>query len=317
MSSRAIDLTGQTYGYLTVIERAANYVKPSGAALAQWKCKCKCGNEVIVRGDILRSGKKTSCGCESSNQRAKSCSQSNLEASKKMDKAMIGRTFGDLTVIERLPNEKTYVIYKCKCSCGKEIKVRRADLNSGARTHCGCKKTEASHYKDITGQRFGLLTASYPTHQNNRRAMMWMFKCDCGNMKEIEGNSVTRGNTLSCGCLKQSHGELIIEQLLKNNNIPYKKEVYGFNYNSENNSKARFDFLVNNQYYIEYDGEQHYKSNNRWWNTEDFLTSQQERDQAKNTWCKEHNIPLIRIPYTRLKNICIEDLLLETSQFII
>ena len=43
----------------------------------------------------------------------------------------------------------------------------------------------------------------------------------------------------------------------------------------------------------------------------------QERDTYKNQWCKENNIPLIRIPYTHLNDLCLEDLLLETSKFII
>ena len=33
--------------------------------------------------------------------------------------------------------------------------------------------------------------------------------------------------------------------------------------------------------------------------------------------CKENNIPLIRIPYTHLNKLCLEDLLLETSNFIV
>jgi len=37
----------------------------------------------------------------------------------------------------------------------------------------------------------------------------------------------------------------------------------------------------------------------------------------KNQWCKNNNIPLIRIPYTHLQNLCLEDLQLETSKFII
>ena len=30
---------------------------------ALWKCKCECGNEVIVTGNHLRTGHTTSCGC--------------------------------------------------------------------------------------------------------------------------------------------------------------------------------------------------------------------------------------------------------------
>ena len=47
------------YGYLTVIERAPN----NKEGRAMWKCKCDCGNEVIVLGKHLRSGNTKSCGC--------------------------------------------------------------------------------------------------------------------------------------------------------------------------------------------------------------------------------------------------------------
>lgn len=53
------DEIGNVYGYLTVIERAPS--NKDGRAM--WKCKCKCGNEVIVLGKRLRSGNTKSCGC--------------------------------------------------------------------------------------------------------------------------------------------------------------------------------------------------------------------------------------------------------------
>lgn len=55
-----IDLTGQTFGKLTVIERAPNKVKYDGAF---WKCICSCGNTTITSGKRLRSGHTQSCGC--------------------------------------------------------------------------------------------------------------------------------------------------------------------------------------------------------------------------------------------------------------
>lgn len=58
MSAR-IDLTGQKFGRLTVLERAENAKNGS----AQWKCRCECGNIAIVRSDSLRSGTIRSCGC--------------------------------------------------------------------------------------------------------------------------------------------------------------------------------------------------------------------------------------------------------------
>ena len=42
----------------------------------------------------------------------------------------------------------------------------------------------------------------------------------------------------------------------------------------------------------------------------------QEHDQIKNKWCKNHNIPIIRIPYWAIDNLTIDDLLLN-SKFIV
>lgn len=55
---KAIDLTGQKFGRLTVIERAEN-----NGNVVCWVCKCDCGNVRIVQGCSLRNGRTTSCGC--------------------------------------------------------------------------------------------------------------------------------------------------------------------------------------------------------------------------------------------------------------
>lgn len=78
---KCIDLTGQKFGRLTVVERAENYVSKSGSQKARWLCKCDCGNEVIVTGSELRSKKTTSCGCyrkEMTSKRAKRYNTFNL-----------------------------------------------------------------------------------------------------------------------------------------------------------------------------------------------------------------------------------------------
>lgn len=56
---KTIDLTGQKFGRLTVIERAGS--TKHGAA--KWMCECDCGNKKAVIGDELRKGNTTSCGC--------------------------------------------------------------------------------------------------------------------------------------------------------------------------------------------------------------------------------------------------------------
>ena len=55
-----IDETGNIHGKLAVVRRAENTVFDN----VQWLCRCKCGNEVVVRGSSLRRKQQTrSCGC--------------------------------------------------------------------------------------------------------------------------------------------------------------------------------------------------------------------------------------------------------------
>lgn len=129
------------------------------------------------------------------------------------------------------------------------------------------------------------------------------------------GSSLRRGRTKSCGCDRRSHEEKAIANLLKENNISFEQEKVLFKFSSGTN--AYFDFYIENKYLIEYDGETHFICNLHGWDTLEQLNQQQERDKIKTQWCKDNNIPLIRIPYTHLKDLKIEDLLLETSKFIV
>ena len=58
--SRLIDLTGQRFGRLTVIERSGKVTK---GCSVYWKCICDCGNETIVARNNLKRRKTKSCGC--------------------------------------------------------------------------------------------------------------------------------------------------------------------------------------------------------------------------------------------------------------
>ena len=57
-STKRLDLTGQRFGLLTVVER----VESIGNRTA-WRCRCDCGGERIVKTIHLREGKVKSCGC--------------------------------------------------------------------------------------------------------------------------------------------------------------------------------------------------------------------------------------------------------------
>lgn len=49
---------------LTVLERAEDYVSPSGGHVEQWLCQCECGsNPIVVSKYRIKNGQTKSCGC--------------------------------------------------------------------------------------------------------------------------------------------------------------------------------------------------------------------------------------------------------------
>ena len=164
-----------------------------------------------------------------------------------------------------------------------------------------------NNQNDLTNQRFGKLIAISPTNERKWGSVVWECKCDCGNKCKVTSHELTNGNTQSCGCIN-SKGEQKIINLLQENQISYQKEK-----NFSELPLLRFDFYVENKYIIEFDGIQHFQTKNSYWDTEEHLQKTQNNDKLKNQWCKENNIPLIRIPYTHLKELSIKDLLLETT----
>lgn len=191
---------------------------------------------------------------------------------------------------------------------------------------CGClqkkrageilKKYRYDHTIDLSNQRFGKLIVikrvEKPDSVNsNRQYAFWLCQCDCGNTCIINGTYLRSGETASCGCLK-SKGENKVEQILKENKIPFEKEKTFET--CKDKSLLPFDFYIDNKYLIEYDGEQHFNKGGLWNQNFNYINN---HDNIKNQWCKDNNISLIRIPYTHYDKICIEDLKLETSKFII
>lgn len=136
------DLTGNVYGKLKVIYRAKDYIQPSGQHKRMWHCQCECGKECDVRANDLKSGNTTSCGCFQQEARGKK----NFED-------LIGKRFGRLTVLYRMPNHitpsgQTKTIWKCKCDCGKECEVYATQLRKGKES-CGCVSEEEKKRKEF------------------------------------------------------------------------------------------------------------------------------------------------------------------------
>lgn len=58
-----MDLTGQRFGKLIVIEKDKPFKTKSGQSVVKWICQCDCGNTTSVATALLRNGKTKSCGC--------------------------------------------------------------------------------------------------------------------------------------------------------------------------------------------------------------------------------------------------------------
>lgn len=61
--------------------------------------------------------------------------------------------------------------------------------------------------RDLTGERFGRLVVIRPEEDHidpsGRKRHMWLCRCDCGNTKVINGESLMCGYTKSCGCYQR------------------------------------------------------------------------------------------------------------------
>lgn len=293
--ARRKDLTGQKFGKLTVIEMLYGYRrKKSGQSVTYCRCKCDCGNIVIRQAQKLKTSEMPSCGCAKKEIVRKTCGK-NID----------GQKFGRLTVLETLWNE-TPVKVRCKCDCGNEVVLAKSEVSSGGTRSCGCLQRERAveaNTKDFTGvvSPFGIKFIK-PLYQNKKGVWVWQCQCHCGEYFEALPAHVLSKNVKvkSCGCMKSSSWEKLIEKCLKEACVNYKTQV-SFN-DCKDKGLLKFDFAIYDdtgglKCLIEYDGQQHFKSID-WFGGQEAFRSRQRRDEIKNSYCKQNNIPLYRIPYT-------------------
>lgn len=101
-----------------------------------------------------------------------------------------------------------------------------------------------------------------------------------------------------CVELFNSKGQKLVEKFFKTHYINFKRQkTFDDCRNPYTNAKLRFDFYIpKHNICVEYDGQQHFKPVSMWGGKIGLLETQ-NRDAIKNKYCKEKNIPLIRISY--------------------
>jgi len=174
------------------------------------KCSCEEGNEILVRGDMLKAGRVKSCGCL-----------------KKRRQINIGGKFSNLEVVEFIglkqvtKDSKKTELYKCKCICGNYIDVARSDLGERVRS-CGCldrnKDIRRPHKPIPAGTEFGRLTVLNVADKTSNGRYLYLCKCNCeeGNEVLVRSDNLKSGDTKSCGCLYREtfylHGERLLRE---------------------------------------------------------------------------------------------------------
>lgn len=99
---------------------------------------------------------------------------------------LTNKTFGELTVLQKIEKRKTEWFWKCQCSCGGEKIVSGKSLRSGTCRSCGCLKQKSDrqpkeNVKNEIGNKYGHLLVIERAGSDNRGEALWKCKCDCGN----------------------------------------------------------------------------------------------------------------------------------------
>ena len=291
-----IDLTGVEFENLTVLYRSEDMIKDGKRRRVRWHCRCRCGNEFDVIADNLRQRPNMTCN---------ECVNKRRSEHNRID--VVGKKYGRLTIVEVVVNTRPTKV-KCICDCGNEYIGAQADIVSGHTQSCGCLQKEMasqSNTKDWTGvvSAHGIKFLSQDC-MNDKGQWLWKCRCGvCGNEFVALPARINNEHITSCGCASKSSGERMVESVLRELQVEFREQY--LIPECKYKHTLRFDFAVFHKdrllYLIEYDGRQHFEPVDLFGGEVEFADLQ-KRDEIKNQYCHNHNIPLLRLPYTLSTN---------------
>jgi hypothetical protein len=154
-------------------------------------------------------------------------------------KDLTNQKFGKLFIIKKIGRKNKKGIYwQCVCDCGAIKEVRTDHLTSYRILSCGCINRD-NFVKDITGKKFGKLTAiEYISYSNrsNKKSVYWRCICVCGSEHIVRRDHLIRLETISCGC---EHRHTISEDA----QLTSAKEAHRHNYADGDIDFAHFYML--------------------------------------------------------------------------
>jgi hypothetical protein len=197
----------------------------------------------------------------------------------------------------------TPFVYEC-LTCGNQAKTNFGQFLIGRR--CGvCKNKSLKTTEKFIKEVFELTNGEYQVLGEYIEAniKMNMKHTTCGYEYPVTPHNFLRDKRCP-NCIK-SRGEVMIEEFLIENKINYISQYRIHDCRRVN--PLPFDFAIFDDknklsLLIEYDGRQHFESVD-YFGGEKSLNYTKENDEIKNTYCKENNIQLLRIPYFEFNNI--------------
>ena len=160
---------------------------------------------------------------------------------------LTGQIFGDFEVIKFDDSKGKYKYYwLCKCTkCGKEKSITTYNLLHNKCTKCRCQKDKEYKGERLDGKRFGRWTVIKLKEKINiikdnkivGYKIIYLCKCDCGTIKEVDRNSLVYGKSTSCGCYNKER----IYQINKKYNKYDLSNEYGIGWTSNTNEEFYFD----------------------------------------------------------------------------
>lgn len=248
-SRKKLDLRGQRFGKLTVMEPAENI----GSRTA-WLCRCDCGQETVVKTQRLRNGRAVSCGCEGPGKglealtyvdgtcvemlRSRTVRSNNTSgvpgvdwlAAKQRWRASIcfkGKRrylgsyekFEDAVKARKRAEEELFDTFLDVC----DGKAPESELRDIEEVCPPLGRKNCAQALDLTGQRFGQLTALSPAGKVGSMTA-WRCQCDCGRETVVTIGHLRNGTTTSCGCkpkvtlIDGTCVELIRSKTIRSNN---------------------------------------------------------------------------------------------------
>lgn len=275
--------------------------------------KCKCGNEFETTFDKFKSRNKRQCNI---------CSRNNVANRKKLPYEEVKKfiEIDSNSGCELLSKEynNAHEKLKIRCKCRNVFETKFNHFKSSFQRQCptcgiekvvSAKRLDINYIKEYIEEKGCTLLSEY---KNSNTFIK--IRCRCGNEFKTLFSMFRDYDVQSCKICREkeystSKGEVKIEKWLLKHNINYISQ-YSFE-DCKHEKKLKFDFAIinkNNQVklLIEYDGKQHFGLGLFSSDEEEMMKQYnrvQQSDFTKNEYCFKKGIALLRIPYSRYRNI--------------